>query len=48
MTSEEQPAVPGDIVGGRFEVIRELGEGGFGAVFEVLDRKSKETYAMKV
>lgn len=48
MSSADEQPHPGDIIDGRFEVIRELGEGGFGAVVEVVDRKSKGNYAMKV
>ena len=32
----------------RFELIRRLGEGGFGIVYEALDRKTSEHVALKV
>lgn len=41
----------GELIDGRWEVIRMLGEGGFGAVYEVRDTRgpaSSDTFAMKV
>lgn len=39
---------PGDTVKDKYEVVRTLGTGGFGAVFEVRDKKTKERLALKV
>lgn len=38
----------GDLVNDQYEVIKEIGEGGFGIVLEVLDIKTNERLAMKV
>lgn len=40
--------VVGDIINDKYEVTKELGEGGFGLVLEVIDRRTKERLAMKV
>jgi tetratricopeptide (TPR) repeat protein len=39
---------PGTVIGGRFEVLRELGRGGFGVVFEARDRELGRLVAVKV
>jgi tetratricopeptide (TPR) repeat protein len=39
---------PGTVIGGRFEVLRELGRGGFGVVFEARDRDLGRLVAVKV
>ena len=39
---------PRKTIGGRYEVVRELGRGAMGAVYEVHDRESNERFALKV
>ena len=38
---------PGDVIGGRYEVIRNVGRGGAGVVYEVHDRELNEVVALK-
>lgn len=38
----------GDVVAGKYHVIRTLGEGSFGKVYQVSDRKSNDMYALKI
>jgi tetratricopeptide (TPR) repeat protein len=38
---------PGSVVGGRFEILREIGRGGFGLVFEARDRELGRLVAVK-
>jgi len=39
---------PGDVLARRYEVVRPLGQGGMGAVYEVLDRDLDEPVALKL
>lgn len=48
MSMQKSPVNIGDVLKGQYEVKVMLGQGGFGAVFEVMDRKSKEQLALKV
>lgn len=44
-----QPALlPGTVIGGRYEIVRLLGQGGMGAVCEARDREVERTVALKV
>lgn len=38
----------GDVIKDRYEVVKQLGQGGFGAVFEAKDKKTGEVCALKV
>lgn len=38
----------GGLVKGQYEVVSILGHGGFGTVFKVRDKKTKQHYALKV
>lgn len=42
-----EPYKKGDVIGGAFEVLRKLGEGGFGVVYLVRHRQSGESFALK-
>ena len=43
----ERPFQAGQTVSNRFEIIREVGEGGMGIVYEAFDRKRKQRIAIK-
>lgn len=48
MAEEESPINTGDVIRQRYEIQHSLGAGGYGVVFEVLDRETKEQCAIKV
>lgn len=38
----------GDVLKEKYEVVKQLGQGGFGAVFQAKDKKTGELHALKV
>src|SRR4051794_13672288 len=43
----DRPFQPGEVVAGRFEIVREVGEGGMGVVYEAFDRKRSQRICVK-
>ena len=47
LTTVGRPFQPGELIEGRFEIVRAIGEGGMGVVYEVIDRKRNARIAIK-
>ena len=41
------PFAPGEVILDRFEIVREIGEGGMGMVYEAFDRRLQQRFAIK-
>jgi len=48
LTVVGRPFQPGEVIEGRFEIVRAIGEGGMGVVYEAIDRKRNLRIAIKV
>ena len=47
LTMLGRPFQPGEVIEGRFEIVRAIGEGGMGIVYEAIDRKRNARIAIK-
>jgi eukaryotic-like serine/threonine-protein kinase len=47
LTLVPRPFEPGDVIEDRFEIVRVIGEGGMGIVYETIDRKRNQRIALK-
>ena len=47
LTMLGRPFQPGELIDGRFEIVRAIGEGGMGVVYEAIDRKRNARIAIK-
>jgi len=47
LTLVSRPFEPGMVIEGRFEIVRVIGEGGMGVVYEAIDRKRNQRIAVK-
>ena len=43
----EHPFTPGEILDGRFRIVREIAQGGMGIVYEAIDQKLERRIALK-